>query len=421
MSITSATRTGNGGRNLHIDMLRGMSIVMVMLLHYSLTYRLHASPLNEWLSVPTLRTIFFNGNYGVSVFFVISGFLITSNILRRYGSLAGTNVTHFYKLRLFRLYPSVVLALVIITVLGLVGLSNFTNANKQVDFGNGFFVIANLSVLTFWHNILMESVGYFNYAMNIYWSLSVEEVFYLLYPLVLVIARRRWQIVLLAIAGIVVAPAYRWLHSDDELFFMYGNLACVDMLVYGCAAAIAANLVTWTVPLRRVLATLAFVAMCWVYMQGIAGNEAFGATLMGIAAAIFLIAVSRLPAGVFVRRAGSPLAWFGSHSYELYLFHIVVLGIMGDLVPRAEMSPENKLPMLALFFILSAVFAWAVARFYGDPLNRRLRARFTRQTTAVLLSTNSTSSDDPRQDRREPGGAGYDPPGCPPSTQRRPF
>ncbi len=360
-------------------MLRGLSIVMVMLLHYSLTYRLHASPLNQWVSVPTLRTIFFNGNYGVSVFFVVSGFLITTNIIRRYGSLAGTDVAHFYKLRLFRLYPSVVLALAIITALGLAGLSNFANVSKHEDFGNGFFVVANLSVLTFWHNILMERVGYFNYAMNIYWSLSVEEVFYLLYPVVLLIARRRWQLILLALAAIVIGPAYRWLHSDDELFFMYGNLACVDMLVFGCVAAVAARLVAWTPPMRRVLAALAVVAMAWVYMQGIDGNEAFGATLLGIAAAIFLVAVSRLPPGKVARHAGGPLAWLGSHSYELYLFHIVVLGVMGQWVPRAAMTPEYKLPMLALFFVLSAAFAWVIARYFGDPINRRLRARYARQ------------------------------------------
>ena len=369
---------GTTRRNLYIDMLRGVSIVMVMLLHYSLAYRLHASPLNEWVSVTTLRTIFFNGNYGVSVFFVISGFLITTNIVRRYGSLAGTDVVHFYKLRFFRLYPSVVLALAVITALGLAGFSNFANANKHEDFGNGFFVIGNLSVLTFWHNILMERVGYFNYAMNIYWSLSVEEVFYLLYPLVLVVARRRWQLVVLGCVAIVIGPAYRWVHSDDELFFMYGNLACVDMLVFGCAAAVAANLVTWTPPVRRALALLSFIAMAWVYMQGIGGNEAFGATLLGIAAAVFLVAVSRLSPGAIARHMGRPLAWFGSHSYELYLFHIVVLGVMVDLVPRAAMAPGRKLPMLALFFVLSAVFAWVVARFYGDPINRRLRKRFAR-------------------------------------------
>jgi peptidoglycan/LPS O-acetylase OafA/YrhL len=361
-------------RNLHIDILRGISIVLVMLLHYSLAYRLHLSPLNEWIDLQTLRTIFFNGNYGVSVFFVISGFLITRNILRRYGSLAGTDVIHFYKLRLFRLYPSVVLALVVITALGLAGLPKFSNIADGKNLGDGFFLVADLSVLTFWHNLLMEGVGYFNYAMNIYWSLSVEEVFYLLYPLILVIARRRWQLIVLGCLGLVVGPAYRWIYRSDELFFMYGNLACVDMLVYGCAAAVAAGSVELGNGFRRLLAWLSLIAMGWVYMRGIDGNEAFGATELGIAAAVFLVMVSRLPAGTLARRAGAPLAWLGSHSYELYLFHIVVLGLMQEIVPRAGMSAGRKLPMLVVFFLASACVAWVVARWYGDPLNRRLRS-----------------------------------------------
>jgi peptidoglycan/LPS O-acetylase OafA/YrhL len=49
---------------------------------------------------------------------------------------------------------------------------------------------------------------------------------------------------------------------------------------------------------------------------------------------------------------------------------------MGELVPRTAMTPEYKLPMLLLFFALSAVFAWVVARFFGDPVNRRLRVRY---------------------------------------------
>ena len=383
MNTPAAARTGQEGRNLHIDMLRGISILLVMLLHYSLTYRLQFSPLREWVSVPTLKTIFLNGNYGVSIFFVISGFLITTNILRRYGSLADTQVVHFYKLRLFRLYPSVVFALAVITVLGLSGLSSFANMDGKANLGNGFFVVANLSVLTFWHNILMESVGYFNYAMNIYWSLSVEEVFYLLYPLVLVVARKRWQLIALAILGIVVGPAYRWIHSDDELFFMYGNLACVDMLIYGCAAAVAAEQLVLSSAARRVLALLALIGMAWVYMRGIGGNEAFGATQLGIAAAVFLVAVSRLPAGGFAKRAGGPLAWLGSHSYELYLFHIVVLGVMREILPKADMTPERKLPMLLVFIAISAVLAWGVARFYGDPINRRLRRRYARRAGSI--------------------------------------
>lgn len=379
MPLVPPTTAGHAGRNLYIDLLRGVAIVMVMLLHFSLTYRLHRSPLADGVPVDTLRTLFYNGNYGVSVFFVISGFLITSNILRRYGSLGGIDLGHFYRLRLFRLYPSVVLALAIITVLGLAGLPDFSNVQQGTPLGNGFFVLADVSVLTFWHNVLMGSVGYFNYAMNVYWSLSVEEVFYLVYPLVLLIARRPWQRVVVGCAGLVIGPAYRWLHDDNELFYLYGNLACVDMLVYGCAAAVAAREVVWTPMLRRWLALLALLAMGWVYMRGIDGNEAFGATQMGIAAAVFLVAVATLPGGAFARRVGAPLAWLGAHSYELYLFHIIVLGILRELVPKATLTPERKLPLLLVFFLASALCAWLVARFYGDPLNRRLRARFSRR------------------------------------------
>jgi peptidoglycan/LPS O-acetylase OafA/YrhL len=392
MTSSVVPRSQREGRNLYIDTLRGASILLVMLLHYNLAYRLVSSPLQQWISISTLHALFYNGNYGVDIFFVISGFLITSNILGRYSSLAGIDVAHFYKLRFFRLYPLVVIALAIITALGLAGLSNFANIAHHVNLGSSFFVVADLSVLTFWHNILMQSVGYFNYAMNIYWSLSVEEVFYLLYPLVLVLARRRWQLVLLACLGVLVAPVYRQIHRDDELFYLYGNLACVDMLVYGCIAAILVNRVKLANAPRRLLAVLACIAMAWVYMRGIRGNEALGATFIAIAAAAFLILVAPLSAGGVARWLGGPLAWLGSHSYELYLFHIVVLGVMNDWIPRAAMTVEHKLPMLVVFFVLSAIFAWAAARFCGDPLNRWLRQRFIHGGAALRGSLPEAAS-----------------------------
>jgi peptidoglycan/LPS O-acetylase OafA/YrhL len=371
----------NPRRNVYIDLLRGSSIVLVMLLHYSLAYRLEASPLQAWFSVPTLRAIFYNGNYAVDMFFVISGFLITSKVLRRYRTLADIEILHFYKLRLFRLYPLVVLALAIVTGLGLAGLSHFSNSRHGEPLGHGFFLLADLSVLSFWHNVLMEALGYFNYAMNIYWSLSVEEVFYLLLPLLLLVLRRRWQLSLLACLCIAVAPVYRGLHRDDELFFMYGNLACIDMLAYGCVAAVLAVDLHWPDALRRAVAILACILAGCIYMQGIGGHEALGASFLGLATAVSLMAVSRLPAGRLVRRCGSLLAWLGSHSYELYLFHIVVLGLMVESVPRAAMPVRHKLPMLAVFFALSAMLAWMAARFCGDPANRWLRDRFAQRSS----------------------------------------
>jgi hypothetical protein len=159
MNAPLAKRTERDGRNLYIDMLRGICILLVMLLHYSLSYHLQVSPLQEWVSIPTLRAIFYNGNYGVDIFFVISGFLITSNTLDRYGSLADVDIAHFYKLRFFRLYPLVIVVLVIITVLGVAGLSNFSNIHRGKNLGDNFFLIADISVLTFWHNMLLVVVS----------------------------------------------------------------------------------------------------------------------------------------------------------------------------------------------------------------------------------------------------------------------
>lgn len=388
-----SSRNGSGGRNLYIDLLRGVSIMLVMLLHYTLSYRLVSSPLQQWIPASTLHAIFYNGNYGVSMFFVISGFLITSNIMARYGSLAEIDVRHFYKLRLFRLYPLVVLALLIITILGLAGLPNFSNIGHKNPLGNAFFIIADLSVLTFWHNVLMEVVGYFNYAMNIYWSLSVEEVFYLLYPLALFLFRRRWQLLCLAGLCVIVAPIYRGVHSDDELFFMYGNLACVDMLAYGCIAAVVCRGLQWKTSIRALIAVLAVIGMGWVYMRGIGGNEALGASWLGIATTVFLIAVSQLSAGRLVHRLGRPLAWLGAHSYELYLFHIVVLGIMVEFVPKTAMTMDRKLPLLAVFLVLSALLAWVIARFAGDPLNRWLRRRYASQHATLTVHAGAETAD----------------------------
>jgi peptidoglycan/LPS O-acetylase OafA/YrhL len=67
------------------------------------------------------------------------------------------------------------------------------------------------------------------------------------------------------------------------------------------------------------------------------------------------------------------VCWFGRHSYELYLFHIIVLAAMRDIVPKEALSYMLKLPFLALFVLLSAAAAGAVSRLYAEPLNRRLR------------------------------------------------
>jgi peptidoglycan/LPS O-acetylase OafA/YrhL len=360
-------------RSVRVDLLRGVSIFAVLLLHFSLSYDLVNSPLSRIFPTFLVDGAVNNGNYGVTIFFVISGFLITSNNLYRYQHLGKVRLRQFYAFRFSRIIPPLVLALLIIVPLGLLNVPSFSNSDGGQRMPAAFFLIATLSVLTFWHNVLMQTVGWFNYCLNIYWSLSVEEVFYLTFPIACVLLRRRWLITVLCAVFIVIGPVYRSAHTDDELFFECGYLACFDAIAFGCLTALFYQKVQAQPSAGRVVRPLAAGALVVTYFLGIDGHEVFGFTVVALSAATLLTEAfedstegsKRLPARI--------VCWFGRHSYELYLFHIIVLAGMRNVVPKGTMAYEYKLPCFLLFMMLSALLAGGVARYYAEPLNAGLR------------------------------------------------
>jgi peptidoglycan/LPS O-acetylase OafA/YrhL len=69
------------------------------------------------------------------------------------------------------------------------------------------------------------------------------------------------------------------------------------------------------------------------------------------------------------------VGWYGRHSYELYLFHIILLAGIRDLVPKASLPDALKLPLFMVFLGLSGLIAALAARYFADPVNVRLRRR----------------------------------------------
>jgi len=358
-------------RNRHIDTLRGAAIMCVLVLHFTLAYGLKNSPLGDILSGWLLRAAL-QGNFGVTMFFTVSGYLITSMSLRRWGELSRIDIRTFYLYRFARIMPALLLALAIIVVLGTFDVPFFSNSDGDVVRPASYFIIAAGSVLTFWHNQLMQTAGYFNYCLNVYWSLSVEEMFYLLMPLSCLLLRRSWMIVLLCCVAIAAGPFYRSQHTDNEIYFMYGYLACFDAIATGCLTAMLARREVPDARQGRMLRIAAGIALAALYLRGIEGHEVFGFTLVSLASGVFLLG-SSAPSATERAPRMSVLRWFGRHSYEIYLFHIIVLAGMRNVVDKAHLSYGARLPWLLLFLCLTALAAALVARYVSEPANAALR------------------------------------------------
>ena len=168
-------------RNYKIDILRGVSILLVLIHHFNIPYKLYDTFLGIPIGGESLSTLIArNGNYGVTMFFVISGFLITQHTLQRNGFLAQIKLKDFYIRRIARIMPCLVLLVAMVSVLGSLGLQPFLNQSpngKEVS-----YAVTILSALSFWMNLLIIEYGWANYALGVLWSLSVEEVFYLAFP-----------------------------------------------------------------------------------------------------------------------------------------------------------------------------------------------------------------------------------------------
>lgn len=370
-------------RNRRIDVIRGVAILLVLFHHFNIAYRLSDTSLAAAFGPELVQAVARNGNYGVTMFFVVSGYLITSNALRRWGQLGRIDAWAFYGLRIARIVPCLLLLLLIVNVLALSGVAIFQNhaaTGEPVPLWH-----VNLASLTFTMNLLISRVGWINYPLGVLWSLSVEEVFYLTFPLLCLVLRREALLCLFWTAIIAVGPLYRLTHQGDEAGFLYAYFASFDGIAIGCGAAVLsrrfvlAGMSTWFVQ-GAVVALMTFLYLWWPIAQ----SNVLGVTAMALGTAALLWPVQRSASSDERRfnRLGAMVAWCGKNSYELYLFHLIPLAALKTGFPRASVSGDEKLVLLAVFMLLSLLLAAGIARYYADPLNRMLRQRIARPRSA---------------------------------------
>lgn len=257
------------------------------------------------------------GAAGVTIFFVLSGFLITTLLLEEAHRTGSISLTAFYSRRALRLLPALCALLVPILLAGLI-MSRRSWVKEAIYAG---------SYMGNWAQIV---VGPFTPLAHT-WSLAVEEHFYVVWPAILaiVVARRptRVQATMIVIGLASVAAILRLIlfaSGASALRLQYGTDTRLDGILIGCAAAIFFAGRTWTPPPWLVVLGLAVIgAFIFVPPQS-AFMLTGGFSLLALASIVLILAV--LPGTSSLARLLSrrTLVAGGRISYGLYLWHLPV-------------------------------------------------------------------------------------------------
>jgi len=372
----SAAGTWVEHRSAGIDILRGLCALLVVLHHIHLRFKINHFDVSALLPMPIARVLFGSGHFSVITFFVISGFLITTLSLRRWTSLERIDWRQFYWLRFTRIAPCMLALIALLAVLHLAQAPGFVINPERATLGR-----AVLAALTFHVNWLEGHHGYLPGPWDILWSLSVEELFYLLFPVTCLLIRgERWLLCPL-LALILIGPFYRASIYGQDPWDEYAYFSCMDGIAFGVLAA----LFTTRYPLRRnasrwIMALGLSGVLFIVVFKGLPASSALhplglGITVLEISVALILIALSRGIGATLLTRGTGFILMVGRSSYEIYLTHMLVL--MAPMPFIVTWQPDRAtIPLIYIAMLaLSIALGWIVNRAFSEPLNQALRAR----------------------------------------------
>jgi peptidoglycan/LPS O-acetylase OafA/YrhL len=222
--------------------------------------------------------------------------------------------------------------------------------------------------------------GWLPGAWDVLWSLSVEEVFYLLFPLACLIFRSEKRLFWLLLGLIVLGPINRTIYAGQEPWGSYAYLSCMDGMAFGCIAAVVSARANVSERLMRAsLVTGAAIAVLVLlfcnedeHHAGL-GRYGLNVTALEIGVALMLVPLGRGIGNRALARGTTWLRAVGRWSYEIYLFHMLaILGLMAWF-KQDERSGFAIVAMYVAMLLVSIALGYLISRYFSEPLNQRLR------------------------------------------------
>jgi peptidoglycan/LPS O-acetylase OafA/YrhL len=314
-----------------LDGVRALAILLVLVYHWF--------PEGQGLNIMP------NGPIGVTLFFVLSGYLI-SNILMEQQTLGtyARSFKNFVARRALRIFPIYFLVL-----MGLLVLQRF-NIVLNSDFYDhpGYYW---MYLVNYW----IELHGNWADALSPYWSLSVEEQFYLVWPFCMLLLATRFRAYFLWFT-VVFGVVFRYFSVHVYGGLGVSMLSCVDTFAWGALLAHYlrdGRLVEVELWIKRLLipAAFCFLCICLLYTDGDLMKQLFFRTFTSMVSVVLLFYAMQ-PGVISKFFSVQPLRLIGQMSYGLYLYHMVVPDVFFKLAGRVGVSipelPYNIVPLVVL-------------------------------------------------------------------------
>jgi peptidoglycan/LPS O-acetylase OafA/YrhL len=309
------------------------------------------------------------GFAGVDVFFVISGFLISSSLLGELEASGRIGLANFWAKRMRRLLPAAFLVIAVTVIFSAIFVPPFTRAEFLAEGLASIFYYEN------W-NLALSSADYFADSnaspFQHFWSLAVEEQFYLVWPIALLVlalvakTKAKAAITALIAASALISFSFAVALTQLDPGAAYFN-SFLRVWQFAVGASIAHLLANKSLSMRLSpmvsVAGIALIVWSAFYFEAGSGFPGFAALVPVLGAALVIIAgLGGLPARLIRIYKFRPIQFLGDISYSLYLWHWPVIVLAPFMLNRAASTLE-KLLMLAI----SIALAWATKRFIEDP------------------------------------------------------